>query len=105
MIKRNIMLLSGLSVVVAGGAITSLILLREKNYQMYNPDKIIKEVKSTFHDVEASYIVKQPSTYSKFGIEYEVFQGGITARLNNKLTHYEFIADAYSGQLIDIKEI
>ncbi|UXR81787.1 hypothetical protein [Staphylococcus sp. IVB6214] len=77
-----------------------------KNKQNYYPaDKVIDSVKDYFQNVSGSYIVYEPTLYRKFGIEYEVYKGGISTTRQGKVTHYTFIADAYDGQVIDIIEV
>ncbi|EJO7156431.1 hypothetical protein NRV24_000514 [Staphylococcus pseudintermedius] len=76
------------------------------NKQKYiSADKVIQSVNGYFRHVTGSYILYEPTTYRKFGIEYEVYKGGITAERHGKTFNYEFIADAYNGQIIDIIEI
>ncbi|WP_258007259.1 hypothetical protein [Staphylococcus sp. 17KM0847] len=93
--------------IAIGVAMTgSYFYMLNKNKQNYYPaDKVIDSVKAYFKNVTGSYIVYEPTTYRKFGIEYEVYKGGITAIRNNEVYHYTFIADAYDGQVIDIIEI
>lgn len=77
-----------------------------KNKQSYYPaEKVIESVKEYFQDVSGSFIVYEPTLYRKFGIEYEVYKGGISAIRNGKTYQYTFIADAYDGQVIDIIEV
>ncbi|AVQ34566.1 hypothetical protein C7J88_03395 [Staphylococcus muscae] len=77
-----------------------------KNKQNYYPaEKVIESVKSYFQNVSGSYIVYEPTLYRKFGIEYEVYKGGISTTRQGKVMHYTFIADAYDGQVIDIIEV
>ncbi|MBI5974270.1 hypothetical protein [Staphylococcus canis] len=79
--------------------------LNRNKSQYYPADKIIDSVRSYFKDVTGSYILYEPTIYQKFGIEYEVYKGGVSAERNGKVYNYEFIADAYNGQVIDIYEI
>lgn len=91
-----------IGVVLAG----SYFYVLNMNKQKYIPaNKVIDSVKSYFKHVTGSYILYEPTTYRKFGIEYEVYKGGISAERNGEIYHYEFIADAYDGQIIDIIEI
>nr|WP_263312967.1 hypothetical protein [Mammaliicoccus sp. Marseille-Q6498] len=76
-----------------------------KQFKHYNCEEILKQVKSKFNNVEASYILHIPKTYQKFGIDTKVVHGGVTVTKDNKPVHYEFIADAFNGQVIDIYEI
>lgn len=76
-----------------------------KQFKFYNCEDILKQVKKQFTNVEASYILHIPKTYQKFGIETKVVHGGITVNSEGKSVNYEFIADAFNGQVIDIYEI
>lgn len=76
-----------------------------KQFKLYNCEEILNQVKKEFNNVEASYILHIPKTYQKFGIETKVVHGGISINKNGKPIHYEFIADAFNGQVIDIYEI
>lgn len=80
-------------------------ILYAKQYKLYSCEEILKQVKVQFNNVEASYILHIPKTYQKFGIETKVFHGGITVNRDDKQVYYEFIADAFNGQVIDIFEI
>ncbi|AVP37331.1 hypothetical protein DOS70_06065 [Staphylococcus felis] len=102
--KRNWPLLLPIAVGLAlAGSYFYVLNMNKTHY--YPAEKIIKSVRSYFKDVSGSYILYEPTTYRKFGIEYEVYKGGISAERNGKVYNYEFIADAYNGQVMDIFEI
>ena len=44
----------------------------------------------------------KPEDYQKYAIKTKVYRGGITRRVNGEQQQFEFIADAYSGSVIDI---
>ncbi len=92
-----------LSVFTGLGIVASIVYA--KQYKPYSCEEILKQVKAQFNNVEASYISHIPKTYQKFGIETKVVHGGITVNNDGKQVHYEFIADAFNGQVIDIFEI
>lgn len=98
---RLVMLL--FSIFTGLGILTALIYF--KQFKHYSCEEILKQVKSQFNDVEGSYILHIPKTYQKFGIETKVVHGGVTINKNGNPVHYEFIADAFNGQVIDIYEI
>ncbi|SCS32342.1 hypothetical protein [Staphylococcus caeli] len=77
---------------------------RQFHMQYKDPDKITAEIKTYFMNVVGSYILKEPITYNKNGMDYNVFQGGITTRHDDTLVYYTFYADAISGEIIDICE-
>lgn len=90
---------------VATGFAAIFTLIYRKQFKYYNSEDILKQVKSRFNNVEASYILHIPKTHQKFDVETKVFHGGITTIYNDQPKNYEFIADAFSGQIIDIYEI
>ncbi|ARJ50032.1 hypothetical protein [Staphylococcus lutrae] len=103
-LKKNWPLL--IPILIGAVLTTSYFYVLYKNKQKYiAADKVIENVKGYFKHVTGSYILYEPTTYRKFGIEYEVYKGGISAERQGKTFNYEFIADAYNGQIIDIIEI
>lgn len=43
--------------------------------------------------------------YEKFPIKAKIYRGGVTCRINDKRMQYEFIADAYTGTVLDVYPI
>ncbi|MCS4485317.1 hypothetical protein [Staphylococcus americanisciuri] len=100
--KWPLMIPITVGIIMAGSYFYTL----SKNKQSYYPaEKVITSVKDYFQNVTGSYIVYEPTIYRKFGIEYEVYKGGISAMRNGKIYQYTFIADAYDGEVIDIIEV
>ncbi|MGE9134185.1 PepSY domain-containing protein, partial [Lacticaseibacillus paracasei] len=52
--------------------------------------------------IEGAWIESKPSPLNRYGLKASVYYGGITKYENNELIQYEFIADAYTGTIIDI---
>jgi len=70
-----------------------------------NSDDILKKVKKEFKKegpIEGSWIEMTKVPWKKFAYETDVYYGGISRKEENQLIQYEFIADAYSGNLIDV---
>ncbi len=76
-----------------------------RRYRLKNPYQLLEDVKDKFNGVESSFIVYTPERYRKFGVETEVFRGGVTTNFDNYREEFEFIVDAYTGQLIDCLEV
>ncbi|GGB02821.1 hypothetical protein ERX37_00800 [Macrococcus hajekii] len=72
-----------------------------QRYQLKSPDKVLTGIKQLYHDVEASYINYHPENYKKLGLETLIYKGGISTPEGS----YEFIANAYTGELLDTKEM
>lgn len=97
--------------------ITSLILsfllgaftffLVDKN-KLINPDHVLNNVKKEFRTdgpIEGSWIEMTKVPWSKYSYNAEVYYGGLSRFENGERQHYEFIADAHTGSIIDIYKI
>ena len=71
-------------------------------HTLINPSTLLNKIKTYFKDVNASYILEQPFYYIKDEHRYFVYQGGISTIHDDKIHHYEFIVNAYDGEIIDI---
>lgn len=83
---------------------TTFFYIRQKDQRYQDSEKIVNEVRTYFMNVVGSYILNEPITYKNSDNSFIVFQGGITTQNNDKLTYYDFFADANSGEIIDIIE-
>lgn len=71
-------------------------------------DDILKDVKKEFLDegpLDGSWIELTKVPWKKFAHKTDVYYGGISRYEDNKLVQYEFIADAYTGSIIDIYSV
>ncbi|AGY81308.1 MULTISPECIES: PepSY domain-containing protein [Carnobacterium] len=68
-------------------------------------DTILKHVKKVFlkeGSIEGSWIELQKVPLQKFALKTDVYYGGISRIEENQLVQYEFIADAYTGSILDL---
>lgn len=73
-----------------------------------NADKILNQVKDQFRGegpIEGSWIEMTKVPWKKYSYETKVYYGGISRLENGEVTQYEFVADAYSGTLMDIYKV
>ncbi|GEK89244.1 Predicted small secreted protein [Alkalibacterium putridalgicola] len=71
-------------------------------------DDILKDVKKDFLEegpLDGSWIELTKVPWKKFAHKTDVYYGGISRYEENKLVQYEFIADAYTGSIIDIYRV
>ncbi len=71
-------------------------------------DKILNRVKDQFRDegpIEGSWIEMTKVPWKKYSYETKVYYGGISLLEDGEIVQYEFVADAYSGTLMDIYKI
>lgn len=88
-------MIAGTTLILIAGYLFSL------RYQLQNPAKVLAEIKQQYTDVEGAYIDYTPENYKKLGLETTIYRGGVITATSE----YDFIADAYSGELIDTTEI
>lgn len=73
-----------------------------------NADKILNRVKVQFKEegpIEGSWIEMTKVPWKKYSYETKVYYGGISRIENGQVAQYEFVADAYSGTLMDVYKV
>lgn len=76
--------------------------------QAIHADSILEEIKSQFREegpIDGSWIELTKVPWKKFAYATDVYYGGISRLEENILVQYEFIADAYTGSLIDLYRV
>ena len=71
-------------------------------------DRILNNVKDQFKEdspIEGSWIEMTKVPWKKYSYDTKVYYGGISRMENGKVAQYEFVADAYTGALMDIYEV
>lgn len=95
-------LLAGVVVGTIGGVVGALWFKKNKTI---NADVILENVKSAFlkeGPIEGSWIEFSKQPLQKFAIKSKTYTGGITRLEDLEMVQYEFIADAYTGTVLDI---
>lgn len=95
-------LLGGLVLGAVGGMVAAN--WYQKNKTM-NADVVLESVKSAFlkeGPIEGSWIEFSKQPLQKFAIKSKTYTGGITRLEDLDMVQYEFIADAYTGTVLDI---
>lgn len=71
-------------------------------------DAVLENVKAAFlieGPIEGSWIEFEKKPLRKFAIHSKTYSGGITRLEDGARIQYEFLADAYTGTVIDVKRI
>lgn len=92
---------------VSVGFITGLFLNTQKTTKFISAEKALKMVKQTMKEhgpIEGSWIHMVPETTTLNQLNYNVYRGGISRTIDGKLKQYEFIVDAKTGTILNIKE-
>ena len=87
------------------GTLTHQLYQRKKTL---NPNDILDTVKQAFlkeGPIEGSWIEFSKKPYRQFAVETKIYIGGITRKEDQELVQYEFIADAFTGTVIDLYRI
>ncbi|SFH71318.1 PepSY domain-containing protein [Pisciglobus halotolerans] len=76
-----------------------------QKHKPMNGDKILERVKKAFLEegpIEGSWIELTKVPLNKFALKTKAYYGGISRMEEDQLIQYEFIADAYTGSVLDI---
>lgn|SRR5699024_446050 len=71
-------------------------------------DRILNNVKKQFKEdgpIEGSWIEMTKVPWEKHNYRTKVYYGGISRFENGQITQYEFIADAYTGSVMDVYKV
>lgn len=73
-----------------------------------SPEKVLEQVKKQFKQngpISGSWIHMEAEPYEKHQIHYKVYKGGISKNNNGSNEQFEFIADAQTGTLLDVRPL
>jgi predicted small secreted protein len=68
-------------------------------------ERVLLQVKKSFKregTIDGSWIHMKTEDYQKHAIKTKVYRGGISRSQNGQLQQFEFIADAYTGSVLDV---
>jgi predicted small secreted protein len=71
-------------------------------------EKVLEQVKRQFSKngpINGSWIHMEAEPYEKQQIHYRVFKGGISKNNNGTTEQFEFIADAQTGTILDVRSL
>jgi predicted small secreted protein len=80
--------------------------LKEAITQNITPEKILEKIKKHFKKqgpIQGSWIHTVVEPFEKGTIHYQVYKGGISRQFNGTNEQYEFIADASTGTILDVR--
>ena len=90
---------------VLGSVVTALCYEQKRTV---NGDKILENVKKMFlaeAPIEGSWSELHPVPLSRYSSKTDVYYGGISRKEEGVLVQYEFIADAYTGTILDLYKL
>jgi predicted small secreted protein len=73
-----------------------------------SPEKVLEQVKTNFKKhspIQGSWIHMEVEPFLKGQIQYQVYKGGISRTVNGINEQFEFIADASTGTIIEVRPL
>lgn len=70
-----------------------------------SPEKALKKAKATAaaqHTISGSWIHMNPETVERFGLQYEVYRGGMSTSTPDGTVQFEFIVETKNGTLLEL---
>ncbi|KYG58216.1 PepSY domain-containing protein [Planococcus maritimus] len=77
----------------------------ENKQTLYPADDVLKKVKQSFKEegpIDGSWIFMKTEPYNQHAVKTDVYKGGITRHRDDELEQYEFLADAYTGAVLEV---
>lgn len=99
--------LAGLLLLATGLVVGAAGALFYHENQPKKANLVLKEVKEQFQNqgtITGSWIDYEPVEYDLYDSKPLVYVGGISRKEDDELVTYNFIADAYTGEILDIYE-
>lgn len=94
----------------ATGAVTAFLVKEayDRKEKLYSADDVLKHVKSAFKEegpIDGSWIFMKTEPYKQHAIATEVYKGGITRHREDELEQFEFLVDAHTGAVLEVKKV
>jgi predicted small secreted protein len=89
---------------VSTGIVAGVILREAMDNKSVSAEKALADAKAAFKKhgpISGSWIQMEKQPYTKSLLQYDVYMGGISRKIDEKTEQYEFIADAKTGAILD----
>lgn len=80
----------------------------DRNQKLYPADEVLKQVKNSFKEegpIDGSWIYMKTEPYTQHAITTDVYKGGITRHRDDELEQFEFMADAFTGAVVEVSKV
>lgn len=91
---------------LAGGAAIGYALARLQSSGELSPEKALQQVKKAAKkelSLDGAWIYLTPQPFNKNHLSYNVYKGGLTAKDDGGIRHYDFVADAKTGTVLNLE--
>jgi predicted small secreted protein len=92
--------------VAAGAAVGYVLSTENQKTKRVKPEKVIQLVKNRYKNqmnIIGSWIHMEPKIETLNGIQYNIYQGGLTGMIDDSPQFLEFMADADTGTLLKVE--
>ena len=93
---------------VGAGAAAAFAVKESMKHHPVSPDQVLENTKNAFKQhgpISGSWINMETETYSKPPIVYTVYKGGVTRKRDGMNEQFEFIADALTGTILEVRPL
>lgn len=95
---------------VVVGFATAVIIkeVSERSVPYKSADTVLASIKEQFKKegpIDGSWVYMKPEQYNNGYATVPAYRGGITRLIDGEHITYEFVADAFKGILLDVKEV
>lgn len=101
--KEKQLLISVVAFLLSFGLVLIVYMLATSDNKMKS-QKVLQSIKDMYKaegPIEGSWIEMTAVEYEHNGVETKVYYGGITRTEDGVINQYEFIADAYTGEVLE----
>lgn len=80
----------------------------DRKAKLYPADDVLKSVKNAFKEegpIDGSWIFMKTEPYKQHAVSTEVYKGGITRHREDELEQFEFLADAFTGAILEVNKV
>ncbi|GGK20204.1 hypothetical protein GCM10010965_11520 [Caldalkalibacillus thermarum] len=91
---------------MAAGALGGYLLFKRTQDRPLCPEKIIETLKKQYKEqmtIVGSWIYVEPRTEEMEGVQYRIYQCGLTGLVDGKPRYYEFKVDADTGHVLQVE--
>ncbi|TCP26662.1 putative small secreted protein [Scopulibacillus darangshiensis] len=91
----------------AAGLAGGYLLQKAFNNKRLSSEQALQHVKKAAKgilDIDGAWIYLSSQDMNKNGLSYKVYKGGLTAKDEQNIHHYDFIVDASTGTVLELSE-
>ncbi len=95
----------GAAIGIIGGYTANVIISKKTNV---SPERVLENVKNQFKQngtISGSWIHMVAEPYERQQMHYQVYKGGISKNNNGESEQIEFIADAKTGTILEVRRL